>query len=95
MVYFQFLPIPTTITNIPGRMSIAQNQLLFKAALPPLGFNTYYFQIKSKCTVFFSRTDFFIAITFITAEERAKPNVEVTFNEQCTLENQVRCVHDA
>jgi hypothetical protein len=36
-----------TVRNIPGRMSIAQNQLLFKVILPPLGFNTYYFQMKS------------------------------------------------
>ncbi|CAF3664173.1 unnamed protein product [Rotaria sp. Silwood1] len=64
----ELLSIPTTIKNIPGRMSIAQNELLFKAILPPLGFNTYYFQIKT--------------------EERVKPNVEVTFNEECKLENQ-------
>jgi hypothetical protein len=32
--------------NIPGRMSVAQKQLVFKAMLPALGFNTYYFQIK-------------------------------------------------
>ncbi len=56
--YFQFLPIPTTITNLPGRTSTAQMQLLFKAILPPLGFNTYYFQIKSESFVFFSLTYF-------------------------------------
>ncbi len=39
------------VTNIPGRMSIAQKQLLFKATLPALGFNTYYFQVKSKLSL--------------------------------------------
>jgi len=56
---FQLLPIPTTVTNIPGRMSIAQKQLLFKAILPPLGFNTYYFQIKSEFIVLFSINYFY------------------------------------
>ncbi|CAF1071518.1 unnamed protein product [Rotaria sordida] len=64
----ELLSIPTTIKNIPGRMSIAQTELLFKAILPPLGFNTYYFQIKT--------------------EKRVQSKVEVTFNEECKLENQ-------
>jgi hypothetical protein len=42
-----------TIMNIPGRMSAAQKQLLFKAVLPPLGFNTYYFQIKSNLKIMY------------------------------------------
>jgi hypothetical protein len=33
--------------NIPGRMSTAKKEIVFKAMLPALGFNTYYFQIKS------------------------------------------------
>lgn len=47
-VLAEVVPIPTTIIDIPGRISTAQNELLFKATLPPLGFNTYYFQISSK-----------------------------------------------
>jgi hypothetical protein len=78
-----------SIINTPGRMSTAQKQLLFKAMLPPLGFNTYYFQIKSKCIVLFSRADLFISITFVIGEERVKSKVKVTYNEQCTLQNQV------
>ncbi len=33
--------------NIPGRTSMAQQQIIFKANLPALGFNTYYFEKKS------------------------------------------------
>jgi hypothetical protein len=83
-----------TVTNIPGRVSIAQKQLLFKAMLPPLGFNTYYFQIKSKRIVWFSITYLFIYIDLLTAEERVKSSVKVTYNEECILKNQVRCLID-
>ncbi len=55
--------------NIPGRMSIAKKEIVFKTILPALGFNTYYFQMSIKET---------------------KPNIKVTHNEICTLENQVR-----
>ena len=76
--YFQLLPIPTTVTNIPGRMGIAQNQLLFKSVLPPLGFNTYYFQLQSKL------------VAHVSPEARTNSHVQMTFNERCTLQNQVR-----
>lgn len=36
----------------------------------------------------------FIYITFSTAEERAKSKVEITYNEQCTLQNQVRYIYN-
>jgi hypothetical protein len=55
--------------NIPGRISIAKKEIVFKTILPALGFNTYYFQMSIKET---------------------KPNIKVTHNEICTLENQVR-----
>ncbi len=75
-------------------MSIAEKQLLFKAILPPLGFNTYYFQIKSKFIDLFSVTNLLIYITLLTAEERTKSKVEVTYNERCTLQNQVQCIYN-
>ncbi|CAF1158677.1 unnamed protein product [Adineta steineri] len=43
----EYLSIPDTIKNIPGRMSSAQNQYVFRASLPALGYNTYYFEAKT------------------------------------------------
>ena len=42
--------------NIPGRNSAAQYEILFRASLPALGFNTYYFEsnnmtMKTKSTI--------------------------------------------
>jgi hypothetical protein len=42
------IPISTPTKNIPGRTSSAQYELFFRAAIPALGFNTYYFQATSK-----------------------------------------------
>lgn len=42
--FLQYLPIPDTMKNIPGRMSSAENQYIFQVSLPALGFNTYYFE---------------------------------------------------
>jgi hypothetical protein len=36
--------------NVPGRMSIAKKEIVFKAILPALGFNTYYFRMAIKET---------------------------------------------
>lgn len=36
----------------------------------------------------------FIYITFSTAEEHARTEEEITYNEQCTLQNQVRYIHN-
>ncbi len=44
----QFIPISNPTKNIPGRTSSAGNELLFRTTIPALGFNTYYFQAKSK-----------------------------------------------
>ncbi len=41
------LPISSVTMNIPGRMNMAKKEIVFKAMLPALGFNTYYFQMKS------------------------------------------------
>ena len=62
-----------TVRNAPGRISSAQNQLLFKATLPALGFNTYYFQSKEALSVNLSQT-------------RTAQNTD---QENCTLENAV------
>ncbi|CAF3546363.1 unnamed protein product [Rotaria socialis] len=43
----EYLPIPDTTKNIPGRKSSAQNQYIFTILLPALGFSTYYFKVKS------------------------------------------------
>ncbi|CAF1413328.1 unnamed protein product [Adineta ricciae] len=48
LVSAEYLPIPNTTKNIPGRMSSAQNQYLFEVTLPALGYNTYYFQAKGQ-----------------------------------------------
>lgn len=44
--YFQLIPISNSTLHIPGRTSSAQKQIIFKASLPSLGFNTYYFEKK-------------------------------------------------
>jgi hypothetical protein len=46
--YFQLIPISESTKNIPGRTSSAQYELLFRTPIPALGFNTYYFEAKSK-----------------------------------------------
>jgi hypothetical protein len=46
--FLQYLPIPDTTKNVPGRTSSAQNQYIFQASLPALGYSTYYFEAKGK-----------------------------------------------
>lgn len=67
------IPISAPVINIPGRTSSAKNEILFQAALPALGFNTYYFQVKSKTDV----------------RRKRKSPIRVTRNEACILQNQV------
>ncbi|CAF4113363.1 unnamed protein product [Rotaria magnacalcarata] len=43
----EYIPIPDTTKNIPGRKSSAQNQYIFTILLPALGFSTYYFEVKN------------------------------------------------
>jgi len=43
LISFDWIPIPLRIENIPGRISRAKNEILFKTILPPLGFNSFYF----------------------------------------------------
>ncbi|CAF1134082.1 unnamed protein product [Adineta steineri] len=40
----QLIPVSNSTKTIPGRMSNATNQLIFKYNLPALGFNTYFFE---------------------------------------------------
>ncbi|CAF4650839.1 unnamed protein product [Rotaria socialis] len=46
LISAEYLMIPDATKNIPGRMSSAQNQYLFPASLPALGYSTYYFEEK-------------------------------------------------
>ncbi|CAF3755266.1 unnamed protein product [Rotaria sp. Silwood1] len=43
----EYTPISDTTKMIPGRTSAAQNQYIFEAQLPALGYNTYYFEARS------------------------------------------------
>ncbi|UJR33645.1 hypothetical protein I4U23_021078 [Adineta vaga] len=43
-----FIPISEPTKNIPGRTSSAEYELVFRASLPALGFNTYYFEAKTE-----------------------------------------------
>ncbi|CAF3324143.1 unnamed protein product [Rotaria socialis] len=45
-IFSELFPISEPTLNIPGRTSITQKQIIFKASLPALGFNTYYFETK-------------------------------------------------
>ncbi|CAF3610103.1 unnamed protein product [Rotaria sp. Silwood1] len=46
-VLTDFIPISIPIKNIPGRISSAEYELLFRTSIPALGFNTYYFEAKN------------------------------------------------
>ncbi|CAF1005631.1 unnamed protein product, partial [Didymodactylos carnosus] len=50
IVMADFIPISKPTLNIPGRTSVAELQLVFRTILPALGFNTYYFEVKSTAT---------------------------------------------
>ncbi|CAF4070475.1 unnamed protein product, partial [Rotaria sordida] len=43
----EIIPVSNATKNIPGRASTATNQLIFRASLPALGFNTYFFEAKT------------------------------------------------
>ncbi|CAF1238466.1 unnamed protein product [Adineta steineri] len=44
----ELIPISNSTKTIPGRMSNATNQLIFKYNLPALGFNTYFFEVNEE-----------------------------------------------
>ncbi|CAF1441892.1 unnamed protein product, partial [Rotaria sordida] len=46
IILSELVPISDATQNIPGRTSVTQKQIVFKASLPALGFNTYYFEKK-------------------------------------------------
>ncbi len=46
LLLFKLIPISDPVQHIPGRTSMTQKQIIFKANLPALGFNTYYFEKK-------------------------------------------------
>ncbi|CAF1146005.1 unnamed protein product [Rotaria sordida] len=47
LVSAEYLPISDMTKTIPGRISTAQNQYIFKALLPALGYNTCYFEART------------------------------------------------
>jgi hypothetical protein len=68
---------------------MAQQQIIFKANLPALGFNTYYFEKKSMFYPQVLKRTF--SFPYIASEERnTKSTIEITQNEACLLQNQVR-----
>lgn len=83
----QYLSISGPKKNIPGRTSSAQNQYVFQASLPALGYNTYYFQAKGK-----KRTESsdFIHLSIADGERIEQRKVTTTINEACILQNEVR-----
>ena len=74
-ICFKILPITQPILHIPGRRSLAENQIVFKADLPALGFQTYYFQKTGIPS---------------PLRNAPKSSVKITRNEACTLQNKVQ-----
>jgi len=62
--------------------------LIFKASLPALGFNTYFFEAKSKNFFIQSLNDKMTNSFFFVANEKSK--VKITQNDECILQNQVK-----
>jgi len=62
--------------------------LIFKASLPALGFNTYFFEAKSKIFFIQSLNDKMTNSFFFVANEKSK--VKITQNDECILQNQVK-----
>lgn len=48
---FKFIPISDPTKKLPGRKSFATFELVFNVILPPLGYNTYYFEGKPSSDV--------------------------------------------
>ncbi|CAF3651802.1 unnamed protein product [Rotaria sp. Silwood1] len=46
LILTELIPVSDATKRIPGRTSTAGNQLIFRANLPALGFNTYFFEAK-------------------------------------------------
>ena len=63
--------------NIPGRTSSAQYEIVFRANLPALGFNTYYFEVKNS------------GLNLIDTLMETKSSIKVTHNQACILQNEV------
>ncbi|CAF3848079.1 unnamed protein product, partial [Rotaria sp. Silwood1] len=72
IVLSELVPISYATQNIPGRTSVTQKQIIFKASLPALGFNSYYFEKKPE----------------EEEEKYKQSKVKITHNEECVLQNQ-------
>ena len=71
------MPISTSVKNIPGRSSSAQYEIVFRTTLPALGFNTYYFEVKSSDH------------NLDDSSMKATSSIRITHNEACILQNEV------
>ncbi|CAF3076283.1 unnamed protein product [Rotaria sp. Silwood2] len=67
------IPISEATMKIPGRKSFAINQLVFRVVLPALGFNTYYFEVKSN--------------NLRINEKNNEQQIIITKNDKCVLQN--------
>ncbi len=86
----QLIPVSDSTKKIPGRTSSATNDLIFRASLPALGFNTYFFEAKSNILFIFVFNNYIKAILFVLADEKLeKSKVKITRNDECILQNQV------
>ncbi|CAF4737494.1 unnamed protein product [Rotaria sp. Silwood1] len=80
-VLSELIPVSQAIQNIPGRTSITQKQIIFKASLPALGFSTYYFEKKHGEEQKQSK----INITYNEACVLQNQNIQVEFDDQGNL----------
>ncbi|CAF1321855.1 unnamed protein product [Rotaria sp. Silwood1] len=84
MIPAELIPISTPMKNIPGRTSSAQYELLFRALIPALGFNTYYFQTTTDITIEKKST---IRITNNEACILQNQYLRIKFDDQGNLNN--------
>ncbi|CAF3722766.1 unnamed protein product [Rotaria sordida] len=74
VILADLIPISEPTKKIPGRKSFAMNQLIFKAILPALGFNTYYFEVKNN--------------TLLTNKINDEQEIIITKDDKCILQNE-------
>ncbi|CAF3311737.1 unnamed protein product [Rotaria sp. Silwood2] len=91
LVSAEYLMIPDTTKNIPGRISSAQNQYVFPASLPALGYSTYYFEEKGKgqkLLLYSKIIDKFRLLIIVDTKKIEHKKVITTTNEECILQNE-------
>jgi hypothetical protein len=87
-VYFteKILPISQDTMSIPGRKSFAKFELVFNVILPPLGYNTYFFQVEGNCE--YGNHFFHKQLSLFLVE--SDNHMIMTENMPCVLQNQVQ-----